>query len=555
MSDESPPPDLEALLAVCLDGSVNESQLRQVEELVADSPEALAAYVEMMSMHAMLQWRYSPQADSTSCGLPVRDSDPADSEAEEHASPLTRAAQALLPPIVIDQGPFHPPATGAFAPGSALFSYSVASLVMIVGLVVGWCVTVARHAESTKEHQQDVAKLEPSPLPGTATPAREEKPVGRITGMVDCRWAESCSLTRGTRVSTGQRLRLAAGLVEVTYDSGAKVLLQGPANYLIDSEDSGYLSIGRLTARVEQQPLIVARDKSRIAPADATNSNGSPLFAVRTPRAVITDLGTEFAVEVSKGGACKAQVFQGKVEVRLKDAPDARPALLKERESVRVDVGRDGKAVMTREHGHAVQPIAYVRRLPKQVPIKLSNTGFQLKEGDFDPHWQVVARSDDPNFTPQQALVIGSDSRHKLVNTSSRPSWQVSLSSKPLPNNVRYTFRATFDLTGLDPASAEIHGSILADDIIVAVRLNGHRITEDRIEQANAEYLRFWAAGPERLVPGLNVMEVDVLNQGHPLDASPEEGIVACGVLWEGSAKELWNPAEKPSAKPPSSGL
>ena len=42
--------------------------------------------------------------------------------------------------------------------------------------------------------------------------------------------------------------------------------------------------------------------------------------------------------------------------------------------------------------------------MPKSVPIVLFNTGVGLKEGEPDPHWQVVARSDDPKFKPQPAL-------------------------------------------------------------------------------------------------------------------------------------------------------
>ena len=42
----------------------------------------------------------------------------------------------------------------------------------------------------------------------------------------------------------------------------------------------------------------------------------SQLFSVRTPTAVVTDLGTEFGVEVDKSGATRSYVFRGKVELR-----------------------------------------------------------------------------------------------------------------------------------------------------------------------------------------------------------------------------------------------
>ena len=41
--------------------------------------------------------------------------------------------------------------------------------------------------------------------------------------------------------------------MEITYDTGAKVILQGPVTYEVESKDSGYLSLGKLTARVERR--------------------------------------------------------------------------------------------------------------------------------------------------------------------------------------------------------------------------------------------------------------------------------------------------------------
>ena len=58
--------------------------------------------------------------------------------------------------------------------------------------------------------------------------------------MVDCKWHG------GSRVSLGQKLDLASGLMEITYDTGAKVILQGPVTYEVES-NGGYLSVGKLT--------------------------------------------------------------------------------------------------------------------------------------------------------------------------------------------------------------------------------------------------------------------------------------------------------------------
>ena len=95
--------------------------------------------------------------------------------------------------------------------------------------------------------------------------------------------------------------------MEITYDTGAKVILQGPVTYEVESKDGGFLSLGKLTAKLDKRSEP-ANQKSEI--------RNQKLFAVRTPTATITDLGTEFGVEVQNSGCTSAHVFLGVVEVQ-----------------------------------------------------------------------------------------------------------------------------------------------------------------------------------------------------------------------------------------------
>ena len=54
-------------------------------------------------------------------------------------------------------------------------------------------------------------------------------------------------------VSLGDKFALASGLMEITYNTGAKVILQGPVTYEVESVAGGYLSVGKLTARLEKK--------------------------------------------------------------------------------------------------------------------------------------------------------------------------------------------------------------------------------------------------------------------------------------------------------------
>ena len=130
------------------------------------------------------------------------------------------------------------------------------------------------------------------------------------------------------RMKAGTRLVLASGLVEITYGTGAVVVLEGPAEFVVggteaqrrkalshedpsrrrkpaDAANSGYLALGSLVARVE--------------------GKGAQGFTIDTPTARIEDLGTEFGVNVSSNGISNVHVFEG--SVRFNEKRDHEPAV------------------------------------------------------------------------------------------------------------------------------------------------------------------------------------------------------------------------------------
>ncbi|MCG2684869.1 MAG: hypothetical protein L6306_14800, partial [Planctomycetales bacterium] len=112
----------------------------------------------------------------------------------------------------------------------------------------------------------------------------------------------------------------------------------------------------------------------------ATNSNPqslipNPLFAIRTPTAVVTDLGTEFGVEVYKSGVTESRVFRGSVKVQVVGdglpSPSGRGAggegsgqvvVLRENESARVEGGDEPRIMML---GASAKTADFTRRIPK----------------------------------------------------------------------------------------------------------------------------------------------------------------------------------------------
>ena len=213
---------------------------------------------------------------------------------------------------------------------------------------------------------------------------------------------------------------------------------------------------------------------------------------------------------MEKSGVSRAEVFEGKVEMRAIDGGSAAISL-QANESARVDFGKDGAVTVVRQERRTS---TLLREMPKSVPITLFNTGVGLKEGDPDPHWQLISRSDDPKFKPRPSRVRVAGNA-ALENDPARSQW-ISLvgGEVKLPEDVTYVFRTTFDLTGMLPSTAVLRGKCIADDRVTAIRLNGRRLTVPL--QPDGEPFIYWTEfhATAGFVKGINVLEVDVLNAG-----------------------------------------
>ena len=166
------------------------------------------------------------------------------------------------------------------------FSLLIATLLTGFGLWIASLVYVSG--------PEKIAKDSSSPMQSSFDPTLEI--VGKITGMVDCKWADpNTAAFHGANVLLGRKYALASGLMEITYDTGAKVILQGPVTYEVESKNGGFLPVGKLTGKVEVE--------------------AAKGFSVRTPSATVTDLGTEFGVEASDDGVTEIHVFVGQVQI------------------------------------------------------------------------------------------------------------------------------------------------------------------------------------------------------------------------------------------------
>ncbi len=143
--------------------------------------------------------------------------------------------------------------------------------------------------------------------------------------------------------------------------------------------------------------------------------------------------------------------------------------------------------------------------------------GHWFGGGRTDPHWQLVARSDDPHFRPQPAVVtslIPANRARASVWAPNDPAvsqWISTANHAPeLPNGVTYTFRTTVELPGLMSGRAALHGWYVVDNVVKAIRLNGKSLPVQEWDFNPQLYHSF--AADTGFVEGTNTLEFDVYN-------------------------------------------
>jgi hypothetical protein len=138
------------------------------------------------------------------------------------------------------------------------------------------------------------------PTPALAIADADGSPaVAKITATRNCLWQlPTQGVGFGSELHAGQRLELAAGLVEITFEDGATVVLEGPATFDVRDQGRAQLREGRLAAMVPEE----ARG-----------------FEVGTSRLNVVDFGTEFGLMTESEGATEIHVFSGPVKAQLLD--------------------------------------------------------------------------------------------------------------------------------------------------------------------------------------------------------------------------------------------
>ena len=184
-----------------------------------------------------------------------------------------------------------------------------------------------------------------------STQSAESPPPARITGMMGVRWKNGGP---PDLIGTGGEvhdLDIESGLVEVTYATGVRITLEGPASFGITGPASATLTHGKLVTSVPK---------------------GAEGFRIDYQDGEVIDLGTEFAMEVKAGKSSEVGVFDGEIELRRNGEE---PLSLFENHAVYQDVVNAGSSLQSIPLDHS----KYVRRLPsREFAWEVSSTKPQV---------------------------------------------------------------------------------------------------------------------------------------------------------------------------------
>ncbi len=292
------------LVDLCLSGNIDDEQLLRLQQLVIDDRQSGLDYVRYIydSMH-LQQWiAASKDSARSEFDLDVLTAELCPEEVCPATAPPQTSCMTLSTgeaSCTAEEAASSDRATSDLHVLSSTIARRVGGLdwrtrprqVFIVSLALTlafWAVVVAVVWPS--RNGWDLAQR-----PGVQPVESIEPVVAELVEACDVVWASDSSLrpTVGTSLRQGDQLILTAGIVQLRFETGASITVEGPGRFALSQKNAAYMQLGRMFAR---------------APGDAVG------FTVETPAAKVIDLGTEFGVMVQRDGTTEVHVFSGLVE-------------------------------------------------------------------------------------------------------------------------------------------------------------------------------------------------------------------------------------------------
>jgi hypothetical protein len=281
---------LRYLLSKSLEGNATADEMARLDSLIVEDPEARHYYAEFLHLHVSL--RKLLQQDIVSL----------EAERDEVLDvglwrELARHEQ-MAETVVVEQDDLKEPLQTYAEKGQSsrpLRKFSRFSMVSVAASIAAVLFVVL------------YIHLVPPAKPVVAT----------LTDSINVQWADPKQTLRAGDEVRAETYRLQAGIVSLTFESGAEVVIEGPAEYNPVSFNKMNFQSGKAFAHVPQTAIG---------------------FTIGTPESSIVDLGTDFGVAVDPVAGSEVHVYKGKVNLvaGLADQPK-KSEILQQHEARKVD--------------------------------------------------------------------------------------------------------------------------------------------------------------------------------------------------------------------------
>ncbi|MBI9018315.1 MAG: FecR domain-containing protein [Phycisphaerae bacterium] len=301
--------ELNELLGLLRDGQISDLEFLRLEEMMAQNPQAIDYYVEYVNLCADLTLNQNAveiqqEPDSATILREVLENQ------VEEVDELSMVARPESEIVFVRKRSY-------LSKMSILQIVGAVAAVLAMAFLLEWISSISNRV---------------SP-PSVVTYAM-------ITGQRDAVWQNN-DLVQGDKLGK-DNLFLKEGYVELTFDDGSNVVIEGPSTFSPMGYNELWLASGKASVVVDK------------------NRNG---FIVDTPHADILDLGTEFAVEVNEEQTTDLYVYKGIVQLQSKNALDSPIERISVCQARRINVG-DSK-IYDRDFRNA----AFVRALPDKYEL------------------------------------------------------------------------------------------------------------------------------------------------------------------------------------------
>jgi ferric-dicitrate binding protein FerR (iron transport regulator) len=254
---------LDYLLHGYFDGQLSEAEKREFEELLLSDPRARQEFWLAARTHGALRLWGQEEWGRKAAKQP-------------EAEPVALSRSSLLDVM-------------GWVRRNFLYFLTPASVVVAVLLVI---YSGGRREPKTAANSASNSRAANPPVAGR--PAPVSAGIAVLKNVADVVWAKDAREYQPGDTLLPGWLRLRSGAVQIEFARGARVVLEGPAEFELVSSEEGYLKTGRLRAQA------------------AEPSRG---FRVRSATFAVVDHGTEFGCHVPAQGTAEVHVFKGSVEV------------------------------------------------------------------------------------------------------------------------------------------------------------------------------------------------------------------------------------------------